>query len=92
MLILNQRRRTPRNGLVGMRNHKAGKKTGRSRGALIGDLLRKLEYKLESEDFKATLSDYIKLLQLEKELAADQIKEIKVTWIDPQETEQRTEE
>jgi hypothetical protein len=31
---------------------------------------------------KASLADYIRLVQLEKELEADEPREIKVTWVD----------
>jgi hypothetical protein len=39
--------------------------------------------RMEANEFKPTLGDYIKLLQMEKELNGDTTKEIKVTWIDP---------
>lgn len=40
--------------------------------------------KLKSDDVKATLGDYIKLVQLQKELGEDeQPREIRVTWIEP---------
>ena len=39
--------------------------------------------RMQANDFKPTLGDYIKLLQMEKELNEDTTKEIKVTWIDP---------
>ena len=39
--------------------------------------------RVKSKEFKLTLGDYLKLLQLEKELEDAGPKEIKVTWIDP---------
>jgi hypothetical protein len=43
--------------------------------------LKKLEKKLE-HDMKATLGDYIRLVQLQKDLDDEQPKEITVTWVD----------
>ena len=57
-----------------------------NRAAVIRQLLKKLEQKLGSEEFKASLGDYIRLLQLQKELDQDELKEIKVTWVEPQTT------
>lgn len=42
-----------------------------------------LDERVKSKEFKLTLGDYLKLLQLEKELEEVGPKEIKVTWIDP---------
>ena len=33
-------------------------------------------------DPKASIADYIRLLQLERELSAEQIREVRVTWQD----------
>ncbi len=41
---------------------------------------------------KATFADFIRLLQLQKELQIDRPQEIKVTWIDSSETESVSEE
>jgi hypothetical protein len=41
---------------------------------------------------KATFGDFIKLLQLQKEMQIDQPREIKVTWIEPSEAESASEE
>lgn len=35
------------------------------------------------KDAKASLGDYIRLVQLQKELEAGDAKEIKVTWVNP---------
>ena len=44
--------------------------------------------KLTAGDFKPTIAEYLKLLQAEQELELNQdgVKEIKVTWVEPQET------
>jgi hypothetical protein len=53
----------------------------------IAKLLRKLEKKLEEETPKASLGDFIRLVQLEKELADEETpREIKVTWVEPRVT------
>jgi len=46
------------------------------------------EGRMKSQDFKPTLAEYLKLLQMEQELNAteDKPKEIKVTWVDPAST------
>lgn len=33
---------------------------------------------------KASLGDYIRLVQLRKELEEDEVREIKVTWVEPE--------
>ena len=53
----------------------------------IAELLTKaiegLGDRVKSNDFKLTLGDYLKLLQLEKEMEEQAPKEIKVTWVEP---------
>lgn len=56
----------------------------------VGDVLqvviRKMEENLVGTDFKASLGDYLKLVQIEKEVGGiDEPKEIKVTWVQPDE-------
>ena len=43
-----------------------------------------METTLTDEDFKASLTDYLKLVQLEKELGDEVPQEIKVTWVEPE--------
>jgi len=42
-----------------------------------------VEKKLAGKDVKATLGDYIKLMQLQTELEEEEPKDITVTWVDP---------
>jgi len=51
-----------------------------SQARVVKKLLAKVEKKLSDQDVKATLGDYIRLVQLQKELDEDEPKEIKVTW------------
>ena len=53
----------------------------------ISDLLDKaitgIEDRFKSKDFKPTMGDYLKLLQMEIELEQEEIREIKITWVEP---------
>ena len=53
----------------------------------ISDLLDKaivgIEDRIKAKDFKPTMGDYLKLLQMEIELQQEEIREIKVTWVEP---------
>ena len=53
----------------------------------LSDLLDKaiagIEERFAAKDFKPTMADYLKLLQMEIELEREEIKEIKVTWVEP---------
>lgn len=64
------------------RSAKAAPKADPSKSKVVGTLLRKVEQKL-SKDVKASLGDYIRLLQLHKELEEDEPRDITVTWIEP---------
>ena len=50
-------------------------------------LLKNVEKKLGGEDVKATLGDYIRLVQLQKELEDEEPKDITVTWVEPKSEE-----
>lgn len=63
-----------------------------NRAELLDKAIQRMEEKLGSTDVKATFGDFIKLLQLQKEMQIDQPREIKVTWIEPSETESAAEE
>jgi hypothetical protein len=45
-----------------------------------------MEAKLGGQDVKASLGDYIRLMQLQRELEEEDATEIKVTWVEPEET------
>lgn len=59
----------------------------RSKTEMVRKILQRMEDKLSKDDVKATLGDYIRLVQLEKELKDEEPREIKVTWIEPAKTE-----
>ena len=59
------------------------KRTGaKTRALAVKRLLLKVEEKMEKEDVKATLGDYIKLIQLSKEMTEEPKTDIRVTWIE----------
>lgn len=49
---------------------------------LLRDAVKKMEAKLTAEDFKPTIGDFIKLVQIEKEFGQEMAREIKVTWVE----------
>lgn len=53
---------------------------------VLDKALRSYENKLMSESLKPALAEYLKLLELEKELAeeVDGPQEMKVTWVEPE--------
>ena len=53
----------------------------------IGKLIKKFEDSLENDGVKPTVSEYIRLKQLRQELDVEELKEIKVTWVEPIEKE-----
>ena len=55
-------------------------------GDVLVQVIKKMEENLKAADFKASLADYLKLVQIEKEVGGDdEPKEIKVTWVQPDE-------
>jgi hypothetical protein len=74
-----------KNGSKGLREEPrlASKLSRRQR---ITKLLIDIEQRLDIENSKVTLADFIRLTQLERELEEEeQPKEIVVTWVDPEE-------
>lgn len=53
------------------------------RAQKLDKLLSRIEAKLLGEDFKATVGDFIRLLQLRKELDEERPREITATWVEP---------
>lgn len=55
---------------------------------LLTDAVKKMEAKFKAADFKPTIGDFLKLVQMEKEFAQEMAREIKVTWVEtPAESE-----
>ncbi len=52
---------------------------------LLGTAIEKLKQRFEEKDFKPSVADYLKLVEMEEQLdqGSDAIREIKVTWVEP---------
>ena len=57
---------------------------------VVKKLLAEVEDKLKAEGLKVTLGDYIKLVQLQKDLEQDEPREIRVRWMDESESSSET--
>ncbi len=60
-----------------------------SKAELVSRVLEKMEKTMVAEGVKPTVGDFIRLVQLEKELAEEQPKEIKVSWVEPEKTSEK---
>jgi hypothetical protein len=58
-------------------------KKKKTQAAVVKKLLKNVEKKLGGEDVKATLGDYIRLVQLQQELEEDEPRDITVSWVEP---------
>ena len=65
---------------------------GSKRADLVAKAIESMEHKLAASAVKATFGDFIRLLQLQKELQIEQPREIKITWIDPSEKKESASE
>jgi hypothetical protein len=61
----------------------AKEETKVGRAQVIKSVLEKMEKQMTEDGMKATMGDYIRLVQLHKELDEESPKEIKVTWVEP---------
>jgi hypothetical protein len=50
-------------------------------------LLENIEQQLVERGGKATLADYIRLVQLRREMEGEEAREIRVQWVEPAETD-----
>jgi hypothetical protein len=57
-----------------------GLKSAKSQSQLVKELLKNAQVKLRRKDSKPSLGDYIRLLQLQKELEEEEPREIRVSW------------
>jgi hypothetical protein len=51
--------------------------------ATLDRAIKSVEERIQANDFKPTIAEFLKLVQLSKELAQDDVKEIRVTWVEP---------
>jgi hypothetical protein len=59
---------------------------------LIRKAIQNIESKIDTNEVKATIGDFIRLLQMEKELEVEQPRDIKVTWVETSAAEPASEE
>lgn len=59
----------------------------KEKAALIDAILKRVEERLIGNDFKATVGDFIRLLEIRKALEEERPREITVRWVEPSETE-----
>ncbi len=52
-------------------------------GKVLESVIKSMEDKLGTAEFKPSLADYLKLVQWQKESGDELPKEIKVTWVEP---------
>lgn len=53
----------------------------KARAAAVKKILRNVEKKMCAEDVKATLGDYIRLVQLSKEMADEPLTDVQAGWV-----------
>jgi hypothetical protein len=58
----------------------------------VETLIERIEKKLGAADVKASLADYIRLVQLRRELEEEEPREIIARWVEPEEMEPETAE
>jgi hypothetical protein len=62
-------------------------KRAKNKKALVKQAIQQFGKKLDSNELKPTVGDFLRLLQIEKELLEETPKEIKVSWVEPEEKE-----
>jgi hypothetical protein len=55
-------------------------------GMLLDSVIKGVELRIAEKEFKPTMAEYLKLLQMEQEAEQEMPKEIKVTWVEPETT------
>jgi hypothetical protein len=78
---VNESKKAPKGSGKSARRKPVKKKTKVSK--LLQRAIEAFDERIKAKDFKPTIAEYLKLLQLEQESNLETPKEIKVTWIDP---------
>lgn len=68
----------------------AGRKPTLGKARSVKKAIELFEQKLAQGEVKPTVGEYVRLLELQKEISADEPREIRVTWVEPDETESST--
>jgi hypothetical protein len=71
-------------GRIKTTEQKEAEGTKRRQSEVVSKLLEKVEKELDTS-VKASLGEYIRLVQLQKDLEEEEVREIKVTWVEPDE-------
>jgi hypothetical protein len=53
------------------------------RAEIVKKAIVRIEDKLGRDEMKPTLADLVRLLQIEKELDADEPREVRLRWVEP---------
>jgi hypothetical protein len=54
---------------------------------VVEELIGSIEARLKEGELKATVADYIRLVQFQNELEADEPRDIEVRWVEPEKTD-----
>jgi len=77
----------------GANENEAGEESsGLTRAQLVEKAIKVIEAKIQNGEMKPTVGEYVRLLELRSEIEAEEPKEIKVTWVEPEEMESSTDE
>jgi len=57
----------------------------KSNATLVAMAIQAFENKLSTKN--VTVADFLRLLQIQKEMDGDELKEIRITWVEPNDTE-----
>ncbi len=66
--------------------------TSESKTQVVDQMISDFKRKVEQGEVKVSVGDFIRLVQLRSDLDLDEPKEIRVTWVEPTETESAKEE
>ena len=69
------------------KNHSPEDEPSLGKAKSVKKAIELFEEKLAKGDVKPTVGEFVRLLELQKEIDADEPREIKVTWVEPDETE-----
>ena len=56
------------------------------RARIVRKAIENIETRLGTQEIKPTVADLVRLLQIEKELETDEPREVRVRWVEPDET------
>jgi hypothetical protein len=73
---------------TGTRNQNRADRRAAKKAELVDKAIQIFEKKLKDGEVKVTAGEYLRLLELQKE---DEPREVKVTWVEPSETESSSE-